>query len=157
MDRTHVGFGPHLTLDLHGCDKKKLADREFIYNLLDELPSIIGMHKISMPQVSHFIGNPMGNKNSFDQGGVSAFVLIAESHITIHTFAMQGSAFIDIFSCKHFDVDKAIDYLVKKFSAKKVEKNLFDRGLEFPKSVELVKPIVVSERRRVAKTEAKIQ
>lgn len=31
-------FGPHLTLDLYGCNEKKLADLDFIYKILDELP-----------------------------------------------------------------------------------------------------------------------
>jgi S-adenosylmethionine decarboxylase len=140
------GFGPHLTLDLYGCNKRRLSDISFITNVLDELPDLIGMHKISIPSVSYFSGNPLGNKDGFDQGGISAFVLIAESHIAIHTFAAQNYVSIDIFSCKEFDVQRAEDYLVKGFGAKKVEKNLFDRGKEFPKKIEQAKPIVFEER-----------
>ncbi len=145
------GFGPHLTLDLYGCDKTKLNDRSYVYNLLDELPELIGMHKISVPSVSHFHGNPLGKKAGFDQGGISAFVLIAESHIAIHTFVAQGFASIDIFSCKHFDIESAEKYLVRAFDAKKVEKNLFNRGKEFPKKIMLAKPIVISERKDIGR------
>lgn len=81
-------FGPHLTLDLYGCSKEKLSDKDFIYKLLDELPELIGMHKITQPFVTDYPGRP----NSFDKGGISAFVLIAESHITIHTFVEQSYA-----------------------------------------------------------------
>lgn len=136
-------FGPHLTLDLYGCNEKKLSDINFIYRILDELPELMEMHKISPPQIVFHKGNP----DSFDKGGISAFVLIAESHISIHTFIGYGFASIDIFSCKPFDKDKIRDYLIKAFEAKKVEENFIERGKEFPKDVKLAKKVVLSERK----------
>lgn len=139
-------FGPHLTLDIYGCNPEKLSDEKFIYNLLDELPGLIGMHKISKPQVTPFAGNP----NSFDRGGVSAFVLITESHITIHTFIADKFASVDIFSCNEFDVKKATKYLMEKLDAKKVERNLIERGKEFikhyPDDVGSANEIVIKQR-----------
>jgi S-adenosylmethionine decarboxylase len=150
MDKKiRMGLGPHLTLDLYGCNREKLHDFSFIYKILDELPSKIGMHKISAPSVSFFSGNPLGKSDSFDQGGISGFVLIAESHITIHTFVVQEFASVDIFSCKKFDVKKAEEYIVRALEAKKIEKNLFDRGKEFPKDVKLAEPIVLDERMEI--------
>src|SRR2546426_1876607 len=111
-------FGPHLTLDLYECNKKKISDKNHIKMILDELPDLIGMHKISAPNVFDFPGNPVGNPSAFDQGGISAFILIAESHISIHTFAKQSYVSVDIFSCKMFEAKKAEEYLVKKFEAK---------------------------------------
>ena len=136
-------FGPHLTLDLYGCNEEKLSDLNFIYKILDELPNLMEMHKISPPQVILHKGNP----KSFDKGGISAFVLIAESHISIHTFIGYGFASVDIFSCKPFDEKKVEDYVVKAFEAKKVEKNFLERGKEFPKKVEIAKRIVLKERK----------
>ena len=139
-------FGPHLTLDIYGCNPEKLSDDKFIYNLLDELPELIGMHKISKPNVTFFSGNP----NSFDKGGVSAFVLITESHITIHTFIADGFASVDIFSCNQFDVDKATRHLMEKLEGNKVERNFIERGKEFvkhyPKDVKKAKAIVMTQR-----------
>lgn len=138
-----IGFGPHLTIDLHSCNEKKLLDLDFIYKKLDELPELIGMHKISSPYVFLQKDNP----NTFDRGGVSGFVLIAESHITIHTFpGNMGHVFIDIFSCKGFDYGRAVSYLKDEFEAKKIRKKLFDRGLEFPKDVKSVTEIIIKER-----------
>ena len=122
-------FGPHLTLDMYGCNPEKLSDVEFIYNLLDELPEFIGMHKITAPNVTKCSGNPAG----FDRGGISAFVLITESHITIHTFVADRFASVDIFSCNDFDVKKATKYLMKKLGSSKVERNFIERGKEFVK------------------------
>ena len=138
-------FGPHLTLDLYGCDKKKLNDIRYVYKLLDKLPEKIGMHKMHAPHVTHFGGNP----KTFDKGGVSAFVLITESHISIHTFPHQRYASVDIFSCKEFDVQNAEQILAKAFDAKKVEENLIMRGREFPKDVEKSATIVRRERKKM--------
>src|SRR3989344_428228 len=149
--KIEMGFGPHLTMDLYGCDKGKLTDSEFIKNILLELPPLIGMTRISEPQVHAFSSNPTGRKDSFDQGGISAFVLIAESHITIHTFVAQQSAFVDIFSCKSFSMKKAENYLMKAFGCQKAERNLFSRGLEFPKNITVVNDIVQQERRTARK------
>jgi S-adenosylmethionine decarboxylase len=136
-------FGPHLTLDLYNCNKERLLDLDFIYNVLDELPDFIEMHKITAPQL--IVQEP--NPNTFDKGGISGFVLIAESHISIHTFVAQGYASIDIFSCKRFDMNKAINYLVEKFGAQKVEKHIIFRGKEFPKDLEKAKEIVLKSRK----------
>ncbi|MEM7825436.1 MAG: adenosylmethionine decarboxylase [Candidatus Aenigmatarchaeota archaeon] len=140
-------FGSHLTLDLYGCKEEKLFDLNFIYKILDELPNLIGMRKISSPQLVLHKGNP----NSFDKGGISGFILIAESHISIHTFIGYGFASIDIFSCKEFNEKEVENYLVKVFQAKKVEKNQLERGREFPKEVETAKRILLKERKLFSK------
>lgn len=63
--------------------------------------------------------------------GISGFVMIAESHISIHAFPDQDYAFMDIFSCKEFDAERAIGYLVDAFEAKNVEKHVLKRGMIF--------------------------
>lgn len=131
-------------MDIYGCDKSTLTSAEHIYNILNELPVMLGMHKISEPQVTPYAGR----EESFDKGGISAFVLIAESHITIHTFVAQGSVFVDIFSCKSFDIDAAKRYIMSKFKAQKIDTTLLSRGREFPKDVQKAKVIVRSERRK---------
>src|SRR6266699_3114995 len=121
-------FGPHLTLDLSECDRRKLSDLSHIYDLLDELPDVIGMHKITPPYT--FIYRPGDNPSEW---GVSGFVIIAESHISIHTFPDRNSAFVDIFSCKQFDTHKA-------------DKKLSGRGKEYPRQVEAAREIVIRSR-----------
>jgi len=138
-------FGPHLTLDLYECNEKKLVDLNFIWKILDELPDLLGMHKISNPQVVLHKGNP----ESFDKGGISAFILIAESHISIHTFIGYAYANVDVFSCRTFDPQEIENYLVKRFEAKKVERNLLKRGREFPKVIEKAKQIVMKSRKKL--------
>jgi S-adenosylmethionine decarboxylase len=66
--------------------------------------------------------------------GISGFIMIAESHISIHTFPEKDYVFIDLFSCKPFDVDKAVELLASAFGAKKVHRRMVRRGLDFPRS-----------------------
>jgi S-adenosylmethionine decarboxylase len=139
-------FGMHLTLDLYGCNERKICDKKTIHKILNELPDLIDMHKISEPFVEFFEGSPTGNPNSFDKGGICGFVLIAESHISIHTFSGYGYASVDVFSCKPFDADLAERFFVKQLEAKKVERRLFNRGLEFPKCMEASAQIVRKSR-----------
>lgn len=142
-------FGPHLTLDLYGCDKEKISDEKFIFNMLLNLPESIGMHRISEPQITAY----PGKEGSFDHGGISGFVLLAESHATIHTFVADGFALVDIFSCKNFNLDTTARLIVDMFGAKKVEKNFIVRGREFvkhyPKSVEKAQEIIRKERKKL--------
>lgn len=139
-------FGPHLTLDLSECNLRKLSDLSHVYSMLDELPDLISMHKISPPYA--FIYKP---KDKPEEWGVSGFVIIAESHISIHTFPDRGSAFIDIFSCKQFDIHKAIDYLTAKFDAGRADKRLSGRGKEYPRDVVPAREIVTRQRYAVVR------
>lgn len=120
-----VHFGPHLTIDASGCDRSRLIDQLFIYRLLDELPPKIGMTKMTLPYVVEWLDKWAKTP------GFSGFVMLAESHISVHTFPDSDYAFIDIFSCREFDVKKATKLLVEAFGAKKVTINMIKRGLDF--------------------------
>ncbi|MBI5065891.1 adenosylmethionine decarboxylase [Candidatus Woesearchaeota archaeon] len=120
-------FGPHLTLDLSGCNKEKLKDLDFVFGLLNNLPDMIGMTKITQPFVFPYSGLVPEDK------GITGVIIIAESHISVHTFQEKDYVFIDIFSCKPFDYEKAAEFLIRAFEAREVEKNVVQRGLNFPR------------------------
>jgi S-adenosylmethionine decarboxylase len=109
------GFGTHLMLDCYDCPKDKLEDTGHVFNILDSLPDKIKMTKVMSPQVFKYRGKVS------EDWGLSGVVLIAESHISIHTFPDEQYAFIDIFSCKEFDIDHAREELLKLFKAKRHE------------------------------------
>jgi len=120
-------FGPHLTLDLSNCNQRKLSDLDFIYKLLHDLPEKIGMTKITQPYVFRYSGLVPEDK------GITGFVVIAESHISIHTFQEKDYVFIDVFSCKHFDYEYAKQYLIKAFESKNPKSAVMIRGEDFPR------------------------
>ncbi|OGB89584.1 S-adenosylmethionine decarboxylase proenzyme [candidate division WOR-1 bacterium RIFCSPHIGHO2_01_FULL_53_15] len=137
------GFGPHLMLDCYGCPKEKLADMDLIFAALDTLPAKIGMTKIMPPYVFKYSGKVA------EDWGISGVVLIAESHISIHTFPDKEHAFIDIFSCKDFDTDYARRELLEIFDATHHEVILLNRGVEFPKNIRRAADLVNRERREI--------
>lgn len=120
-------FGPHLTLDLNKCNVDKLSDYRFIFNLLNELPEKIGMTKITQPYVFPYNGLVP------EDSGITGVVIIAESHISIHTFEQKSYVFIDLFSCKDFDVEFAKNYFINAFESEDVEINVIQRGIRFPR------------------------
>ena len=138
-----VGFGPHLVLDGHGCRKKKLQDLNLIYRILDEFPAGIGMTKIMPPYVFRYGGGRP------EDWGISGFVLVAESHVSIHTFPEKCFISVRIFSGGSFDSELATDLLKKTFEMERVEQRMLDRGTEFPKTINGAAEIVRSERLRI--------
>ena len=124
---TDDAFGPHLTLDLIGCPKEILQDYNLHFKLLKDLPEIIGMTPITQPYVFPYSGLVPEDK------GITGIVIIAESHLSVHSFEDKGYTFIDMFSCKPFDVEKAEKYIMDLFKPEKVERNLIQRGKEFPR------------------------
>ncbi len=134
------GFGPHLMVDGYGCEQDKLEDLEHIYRVLDEFPARIGMTKIMPPYVFKYNGVRPEN------WGISGFVLIAESHISIHTFPEKQYLSMDLLSCRKFDVERVLDYVRQAFGIRKIERNLLDRGTEFPKEIARASRLVRRER-----------
>lgn len=115
----------HLVIDGYGADPEKLKSEELVHRFLDEYPGIIKMTKIIPPQVYTYYGPTPGD------WGVSGVVIIAESHISIHTFPDRGYVNIDIFSCKDFDVEASLDDVKKTFSLSEVKTWTLPRGLEY--------------------------
>jgi len=136
-------FGPHLILEAYGCPKDLLGDLGKVSEVLDIYPEQLDMTKIMPPYVFRYTGSVP------DDWGVSGIVLIAESHISIHTFADKGFVTLDIFSCRDFDVDEAVAFFSAQFKPERIEKQLIMRGREFPRSAPKAAQIIEHERERL--------
>ncbi|MCL0064032.1 S-adenosylmethionine decarboxylase [Dehalococcoidia bacterium] len=111
----------HLIIDGYCDDPKKMRDTEFIYHFLDTYPRQIGMTKVSTPQVSQYKSlNP-------EEQGVSGFILLGESHISIHVFPELSYINIDIFSCNDFQSDLVISGLQQQFGLTEVKSYVLNR------------------------------
>ncbi len=114
----------HLIIDGHSLNHDKLKDEDLVFRFLDEYPEKIGMTKMVTPQVYTYRGRVP------EDWGVSGFVLIAESHISVHTFPDRGYINIDIFSCKNFDATESLKDIEQVFGLVDVETWTLDRGVE---------------------------
>ncbi|MFA7422012.1 MAG: S-adenosylmethionine decarboxylase [Melioribacteraceae bacterium] len=121
-------FGEHLTIDGYGGSYNKLNSEQIVYSALNELSNILGMKKLSKPVVLYA---PSNDKK--DPGGWSGFLVIAESHISVHTFPHRGFVSIDVYTCQN-DLNTNIveDYFIGSFDLKDIEVNFLKRGTRYP-------------------------
>lgn len=118
-------YGPHLIVDAYGCDPAVLGDLGAVYRLLDVLPELIGMQKIRPPLVQQHL-NPADR-----EWGITGDVIISTSHCAIHTYPARGVAFLDIFSCRPFDVDRAMEFLREALRPATMDTQVLQRGRKF--------------------------
>ncbi len=104
---SHENIGRHCILELYQCDQGKLNDEAFIRTTITSSAKISGATLINL--VTH----------SFKPQGVTGLALLAESHISIHTWPEIGYAAIDVFTCgDHTMPEKACKLLFQHFLAK---------------------------------------
>jgi S-adenosylmethionine decarboxylase len=81
--------GVEWLIDAHDCLPGKLRDRGAVLALLDRIVAAMDLHVVSTA-VHAFPG----------AGGVTALYLLAESHLTIHTFPEAGTATLNAYCCR---------------------------------------------------------
>ena len=112
----------HLMLELYGCNRQLLSDEKLIRRVLNEFPGQVGMEKVSPVYLSQIeTSNPL-------DAGLSGFVIIAQSHISLHAWPEYGEVDIDICSCKEFSQENAIAFAKEMFKTDDVEMHFLIRG-----------------------------
>lgn len=114
----------HLLLDLYGCDLGALNDEVILEKVFRDLSRLMNLRIIAGPMIVRYVGevgSPSGE-------GLSGFIIVAESHVSIHTDVRTGYASIDVYSCKEFDVERVEDYLSEVFKPARTERRLILRG-----------------------------
>ena len=76
-------------VDGQGCAPERLRDRERVLALLDRIVVLLELRVVST--AVHVFPGP---------GGITAMYLLAESHLTIHTFPEAGTATLNLYCCK---------------------------------------------------------
>ena len=96
----------HLLLELYKCDYEKLNDESFLRCILNRAA------KLAKATVLNLISN------KFDPQGVTAIALLAESHISIHTWPESYYSAVDIFTCgQKMLPELASQYLIESLKA----------------------------------------
>lgn len=128
-NQTHnTGFGVHFMIDGYQAPKSALKDKALLLKFLQELPEKMGMYPISEPKVVE-----VGPNNKKDPGGLSGFVMIAESHISFHTFPNRGFVTIDVYTCQdHLDTEKLLREFKDTFQFADEDTHFINRGPRYP-------------------------
>lgn len=103
-------WGYHLILDCKSGDKDKISSGDNIKKFVIDLVSQINMVAYGDPVVEHFATHIP------EAAGYSLVQLIETSSITGHFVDLNGDCYIDIFSCKEFDIDIAKQVVCEYFS-----------------------------------------
>ncbi len=122
-NNTTKAWGQHLILDISGCPKNLLADKNNILAWNKEIVNAIDMVAYGNPIVEHFA------THSHDAAGYTLLQMIETSNIAAHFAENIGQVYIDIFSCKSFNVDTAIEVCKKYFQPQQIIKSNMQRGL----------------------------
>ena len=115
----------HLVIDGYGGDIDKMWDEDLVRDFLYQYPESLDMTRITEPKVLRY------DAPKSEDSGVSGFVIIAESHISIHTFPRKNYINIDIFSCRPFNHERALTDVKDLFGLTDVKTWLLERGLEW--------------------------
>jgi len=113
-------WGQSLSIDLNGCEHSLMNNPEKLKEFSKEICKEIEMVPFGEPIVKRF---PIGNATL---EGYSMMQFIMTSSITVHLDEIKDRVFIDIFSCKKFDVKIAKNFCKNFFQAQKIKaKNLY--------------------------------
>ena len=133
----------HLVVDGYATNRERLSDVDLVRRFLDEHPEAIGMTKMIPPQVYTYSGEMSAD------WGVSGFVLIAESHISVHTFPDRGYINVDVFSCREFDAEASRREIEATFGLDDAKIWLLERGIDYSTPLEAHEGMV-NERAQLA-------
>lgn len=120
-------YGKELIVDLKGCDISRF-NRKDIEVYFIQLCDLIDMQREAL----HFWddeGVPEEERRTEDHVvGITAVQFIITSSITIHTLSKLGEAYVNIFSCKDYDSNKALGFTRRYFGAKEFSGTVLRRG-----------------------------
>jgi S-adenosylmethionine decarboxylase len=98
--------GKHCILELYDCDSTRLNDEAFLRDTITSAANRAGATLLNL--ITH----------RFEPQGVTGLALLAESHISIHTWPESGYAAVDVFTCgDHTMPEKACQVLADELNA----------------------------------------
>tara|TARA_A100001388_G_scaffold241813_1_gene198293 strand:- start:110 stop:544 length:435 start_codon:yes stop_codon:yes gene_type:complete len=107
----------HLLLELYGCKYEKLNDESFLRCTLNRAA------KLAKASVLNLISN------KFEPQGVTAIALLAESHISIHTWPESNYSAVDIFTCgQNMLPELASQYLIEALKTEEHSLRIIERN-----------------------------
>jgi S-adenosylmethionine/arginine decarboxylase-like enzyme len=102
-------WGKHVIIDMSAGDKERVRSAEHIQSFVETLVDTIGMKAYGPPVLEHFA------EHVPEAAGYSLVQLIETSAITGHFCDRSGDAYIDIFSCRDFQEELAIEVVRRTF------------------------------------------
>jgi S-adenosylmethionine decarboxylase len=110
-----IKVGRHAIFELYNCSAELLDNEQYIVDSMVEIARELGATVLS------------SSSHKFAPQGVTAILLLSESHISIHTWPEKRLATCDIFTCGECIPEKGIETFKIKFKAEETNSLVFDR------------------------------
>ncbi|SRR6266404_6834932 len=98
----------HLTIECLDCDREVLNTASKVRKALREAAAICSLHILKE------------GLHRFRPQGLTGYVLLSESHISVHTWPEKGFALVDVLSCSSVQIDSLIECFRQSFSPKSI-------------------------------------
>jgi S-adenosylmethionine decarboxylase proenzyme len=113
-----MALGRQMVVEFYDCDKEKMDDLRGVEQ--DMMDAAIASGATIVEKVFH----------RFSPWGISGVVVIAESHLAIHTWPEYGYAAVDLFTCgDEVDPMKGFELLKERFDSKNMSVMEMKRGM----------------------------
>ena len=156
--------GRHLLLDVQVNTNKGISEVSYLYNVLEDLSRILDMTLVYPPIVARFpwAANELEifikgleqeniraktmekmrqliNVRNKEDAGISGICIWLESHAAIHTWTEENFFSFDAYSCKEFDANTALEFLLSHFDVKAYNGLNIVRTINEPQKIEVIK------------------
>ncbi|MDP3245087.1 MAG: adenosylmethionine decarboxylase [bacterium] len=109
-------IGREIIADLKGCDPRVIDDVDLLKRLVQEAIRTTKHHLLDL------------SARKFQPVGVTVVGILAESHISLHTYPEIGYVAVDVFTCGANKPEPILEYLQEKFGAKEMYWEYIRRG-----------------------------
>lgn len=122
MEEKYQFYGKHLIAEGYGIEKEKLNNLDLFLNIFEN-----GIEKANVTNCGVMV-------KKFLPNGITIVILLAESHISLHTYPEKNSLFLDIFTCGKKDPNIIFEEVLNYFSTEikeggvKFDIAIFERG-----------------------------
>jgi S-adenosylmethionine decarboxylase len=117
-------WGYHLLLDCSGCGLDQITSKSNIQSFVKELVTSIDMVAVNDTWIER---TAIGD---ISKEGFSMYQLLVTSNVSGHFIDEQRHVYLDVFSCKSFDIDTVKECVDKYFSPTKIRTNFITRNAD---------------------------
>lgn len=103
LNRKHLAR--HKLVDLYGCNPNLLSFAKYLEPIMMDAAKRAGSTIVAV------------KSHQFNPIGATCFVLVAESHFSIHTWPEYNKALVDVFASGNVDLNAAVDFIAKSLEA----------------------------------------
>lgn len=114
-------IGRHLLADLWGIDAARLRDGALLRQCLVDAARVCGLTPVAGPVMHEFPG-----------GGVTGFILLSESHLSLHSYPEKGFLALDLFTCGGSDPRDGLAVFRDRLQPAREDITVQARGRETP-------------------------